>query len=149
MDRLSFILLAVVAGSFFPLQAVVNARLAQSVGGPVWAAFASFSVGTLLLFVIALIVSGPPRLAGLGALPWYLWTGGAYGALLVFAMVVSAPRLGTGALLALIVCAQMIAALLLDRFGVLQAVRPVGPYQLAGAALLLSGVALIVFGPRQ
>ena len=149
MDRLPFIVLVFLAGAFYPVQAVVNARLAQSVGGPVWAAFASFLGGTVILLVAALVMVGPPRMAALAETPWYVWTGGVFGALLVFAMALSAPRLGTGALLALIVCAQMMMALALDRFGILQPVRALGPWQVAGTVLLLAGVVMVVFGPRD
>lgn len=148
MERLGFVALAVLAGALFPLQAVVNARMGQSVGGPIWAAFVSFGVGTLALFAVGLLVSGTPRLGALLALPWWIWIGGLIGALLVFTMAFAAPRIGTGALLATLVAAQLVAALGLERFGVLQAVRALGPWQTVGAVLLLAGVVMIVFGPR-
>ena len=149
MDRLPFIVLVFLAGAFYPVQAVVNARLASFLGGTVWAAFASFLGGTLLLLLAALVMVGPPRMAAFAEAPWYVWTGGVFGAFLVFAMALSAPRLGTGALLALIVCAQMMMALALDRFGVLQPVRPLGAWQIVGTMLLLAGVVMVVFGPRD
>ena len=149
MDRLAFIALAVVAGAAFPLQALVNARLGASVGGPIWAAFLSFLVGTIVLAVAGLVIAGPPRLGTLGALPWWIWVGGFIGALLVFTMAFAAPRLGTGVLLAVLVGAQMVGALALDRFGILQPVRAVGPWQVLGAVLLVAAVAMIVLGPRR
>ena len=149
MERLPFILLVLVAGSIFPVQALINARLGQSVGGPVWAAFFSFLVGTVALFVIAYAVAGPPKLGGAAALPLWVWLGGFIGALLVYAMAFSAPVLGAGVLLALIIGAQLVGSLTLDRFGILQPVRPIGPWQAVGALLLIVAVAMIVFGPRR
>lgn len=149
MDRFALILAVLVAGALFPVQSVVNARLGESVGGPIWAAFASFAVGTMLLLACAYLVAGPPRLAGLSGLPWWVWVGGAIGALLVTVMVIAAPRLGTGALLSLIVGAQILAALALAHHGVLQPVRTIGPWQVVGAVLLVAGVALIVLAPRR
>ena len=149
MDRIGFLALAFVAGAIFPLQALVNARLGVSAGGPIWAAFLSFLVGTIALAVVGLAVIGPPRLAALPALPWWVWVGGFIGALLVFTMAFAAPRLGAGVLLATIVAGQMAGALALDRFGVLQPVRPIGPWQALGALLLVAGVALIVLAPRR
>ena len=148
MDRVGFVALAMVAGALFPLQALVNARLGASVGGPIWAAFGSFLVGTLVLLVAGLAAVGPPRLAGLGSLPLWVWIGGFIGALLVFTMAFAAPRIGTGALLATLVAAQLIAAVGLERLGVLQPVRALGPWQIGGVTLLVAGVVMIVFGPR-
>ena len=149
MDRAGFILLACVAGALFPLQALVNARLGTSVGGPIWAAFISFLVGTVVLLVAGLAIAGPPRLGALVGLPWWIWIGGFIGALLVFTMAFGAPRIGAGVLLATLVGAQLIGALALDRFGILQPVRPVGVWQVLGAVLLISGVVMIVLGPRR
>ena len=149
MERLPFILLALLAGVIFPIQALINARLGQSVGGPIWAAFFSFLVGTVLLLVIAWSVSGPPRLGEVTSLPLWIWAGGLIGALLVYTMAFSAPVLGAGVLLALIIGAQLVGSLALDRFGILQPVRPIGPWQLAGSILLVAAVAMIVFGPRR
>ena len=149
MDRIVFLALAVVAGAAFPLQALINARLGASVGGPIWAAFFSFLVGTLALAAVGLAVAGPPRVGGLGTLPWWIWAGGFIGALLVFTMAFAAPRLGTGVLLAVLVSAQMAGALTLDRFGILQPMRAIGPWQVIGALLLVAGVAMIVLGPRR
>ena len=149
MERLPFILLVLVAGAIFPVQALINARLGQTVGGPIWAAFFSFLVGTVALFVIAFAVTGPPKLDGATALPLWVWLGGFIGALLVYAMAFSAPVLGAGVLLALIIGAQLVGSLTLDRFGILQPVRPIGPWQIAGAIMLVAAVAMIVFGPRR
>ena len=149
MERLPFMLLVVVAGAIFPVQALINARLGQSVGGPIWAAFFSFLVGTIVLLVIAWAVSGPPRLSEVAALPPWVWAGGFIGALLVYAMAFTAPVLGAGVLLALIIGAQLVGSLTLDRFGILQPVRPIGPWQILGAIMLMLAVAMIVFGPRR
>ena len=149
MERLPFILLVLFAGAIFPVQALINARLGQSVGGPIWAAFFSFLVGTVVLFVMAYSISGAPKLGEVTQLPWWIWAGGFIGALLVYAMAFSAPVLGAGVLLALIIGAQLIGSLTLDRFGILQPVRPIGAWQIAGSLLLIAAVAMIVFGPRR
>ena len=57
-----FLVLAFVAGGGLPVQAGLNARLAEWVGGPIRASLISFSVGTLVLLVITLIAT-----RGLGA----------------------------------------------------------------------------------
>ncbi len=49
--RLLYILMALVLGALLPVQASVNARLSRTVGSSVVAAFISFAVGTLALFL--------------------------------------------------------------------------------------------------
>ena len=49
MTGLLLLAFAIVAGSFLPLQAGINARLAHFVGGPVRASAISFFVGTVVL----------------------------------------------------------------------------------------------------
>jgi bacterial/archaeal transporter family-2 protein len=50
---LVFLLLAFGAGATFPIQAGLNARLATWVGGPIRASLVSFSVGTVVMLVLA------------------------------------------------------------------------------------------------
>jgi transporter family-2 protein len=55
------------------------------------------------------------------------------------------PRIGAAALLALTVLGQLLASLLVDQFGWLGfPLQPISLTKLAGAALLLGGVGLIV-----
>ena len=54
---LAFLLLAFAAGGALPVQAGVNARLAEWVGGPIRASMISFAVGTAVLFVLALVAT--------------------------------------------------------------------------------------------
>ena len=42
-------------GRILPLQAGINARLADYVGGPVRASFASFAIGALVLLAVILL----------------------------------------------------------------------------------------------
>ena len=65
-----YLVLAVFAGGMLPLQAATNARLATSLGGPVWAAALSGLVLTIVLTIVASEENrGGPHLDGLGALP--------------------------------------------------------------------------------
>ncbi|MDX6752225.1 DMT family transporter [Geminicoccaceae bacterium 1502E] len=137
-------LLGVLAGALLSVQAGVNAQLSRGLGSPFLAALVSFGVGTLGLaaFVLAL---GSGTAAGWRTLPLHVWiAGGLLGACYVSANIFLVPRLGTAAVMSLIVCGQLLAALALDHFGLLGlAERGLGPARLAGAALLLAGVFLI------
>ena len=142
-----FILLAFVAGFMLPTQAGINMQLNQWSQSVILAAMISFAVGTIGLFVYALILRIPwPTMSTITHHPWWIWTGGLLGAFLVASTVVLAPRLGAASMLSLIVAGQMTASLALDHFGWLgYQVQPVSGLRILGVVLLVSGVALIRF----
>lgn len=137
--------LAVVAGVMLPLQAAINARLARVVGGPVWAAAVSGLVLTIVLAAVASAATRPgPRTSGLDALPWWAWTGGLCGAIVLSATTAIAPRLGTASMIALVMTGQVLSSLVLDNFGLLGlSAEPLSLKRLAAAALLIGGAALM------
>jgi len=55
MNFIFFILLGILAGAFFPVQATINARLGQAAKNPVVASFVAFSVGSIVLFLLLLL----------------------------------------------------------------------------------------------
>ena len=140
-----FILLAFVAGFCLPTQAGINTQLNQWSQSAILAATISFAVGTIGLFIYALILRIPwPAFGTINQHPWWIWTGGLLGAFLVASTVVLAPRLGAAAMIALIIAGQMTASLALDHFGWLgYQVHPISGLRVLGGVLLVSGVALI------
>ena len=137
--------LAVAAGAMLPLQAAINARLARLVGSPLWAAGISGLVLTAALALVAgVALRAGPRVEGLGGAPWWVWTGGLCGAVVLSATTATAPRLGTAGMIALVMAGQVLCSLLLDHYGVLGLpILPVSAKRLAAAALLLAGAALM------
>ena len=143
---LAFLLLAVVAGSALPFQAGINARLATFVGGPIRASAISFAVGTLVLVVVALVVTRDVVSTGrVGSVPWWGWFGGAVGAGYVASTVAAAPRLGALNLFAAVIFGQLLCSVVLDHFGVLYKEHSLSAGRLAGVVLLAAGVVLVRF----
>lgn len=137
------ILVALLAGATLPIQAGVNAKLADYVGGPVWAATISFAVGAAVLFVVVLAAyRGGTR--HWSDAPWWAWLGGGLGAVYVTASIVVAPRIGAAAFFSALVAAQLATSLLADRFGwVGYAHREITPLRLLGIVLVFTGAALV------
>ncbi|HTL13999.1 MAG TPA: DMT family transporter [Thermomonas sp.] len=144
MNLAGALLVAVLIGALLPLQGLVNARLGVHVGGPVAAAFVSFLVGTAMLGLYLLATRTPVTLQGGARLPAWIWAGGAIGAVYVACFTLLIPRIGAAGMVCLAVLGQVTASLLLDRFGVLQAPRPVDALRIAGALLVVAGVVLVV-----
>ncbi len=139
--------LALAAGTFMPIQAGVNTKLAGVVGGAIPAAFISFLVGALALGVVVGVTGlGAPFASAFRSSPWWYWIGGTMGAFFVTATVILAPRIGGGAMIALTLAGQVAASMALDHFGLLGFPHiPFDLKRLIGSVLLLAGVYLIRF----
>jgi len=140
------ILTAVVAGAVLAVQVGVNVQLRTTLGDPITSTLVSFVVGTLGLFVYAVVTRAPwPTLASLSQVPAWQWTGGLLGAIYVVSTILVGPRLGAATLLSLVVAGQMIAAMALDHHGWLGfAQHAVNLWRIAGALLLIVGTTLIL-----
>jgi transporter family-2 protein len=141
---LGFLVLALFAGAALPVQAGLNARLATFVGGPLRASMISFAIGTIVLALLALVVTrGLVSTARVGDVPWWGWLGGAVGAGYVASVVAAAPRLGALNLFAAVIFGQLFCSVLLDHYGVLYKEQALSPGRIAGVALLAAGVVLV------
>jgi len=152
-DRMAYLLrlLAFFMGLAIPIQAAVNSALKVDLDeSTLLAAFVSFSVGTMVLFLLCLATRQPVHLlAGVPYLPWWELIGGLLGAFFVFSTIVLAPRIGIAAMISLVVTGQIITSLFLDRVGFLGLpVREVSVAKACGAALLVAGVLLVNFADR-
>lgn len=136
--------LAILVGAMLPLQGLVNARLGSQVGGPIIAAFVSFLVGTIALGAYLALARQRIGFADAMHMPAWVWLGGLLGAFYVAVVTLLIPRLGPATMMCLVIFGQVTAALLLDKFGVLQsAPRTVDAVRIIGAALVLAGVVLV------
>ena len=128
-----------------PTQAATNNKMAAFVDSPILAAFISFFVGTVALFVYVLATGTPlGNLASAKNAPPIAWVGGFMGAFFVTAAVTLVPRLGVAMTFSLIISGQMMVALVLDHFGFLGLEqRPVTIPRVLGILLITGGVILI------
>ena len=140
-----YLLLALVAGAMMPTQAAINSKLAGYVASPISAAFISFLVGTVGLFVY-MVATGTPlnSLVNIKDAPPVAWIGGMLGAFFVASTVILAPRIGVAMTFSLIVAGQMLITLVLDHFGFLGLpVKEISLPRVGGILLIVAGVAII------
>jgi transporter family-2 protein len=143
--------LAFCVGIFISVQAAVNSQLAGALhANSVVAALISFSVGTVVLGIAAFARGGVGEsLALIGQQPLWKLTGGMLGAAFVFGTVFLAPRIGLLNLVVLVIAGQLLMSMAIDNFGLVQmAVRKVSAIRMAGALVVVAGVALTLFGDR-
>ena len=140
-----FLLLALVAGAMMPTQAAINNKLAGYVASPISAAFISFLIGTVGLFVY-MFATGVPisNLTNIKDAPPIAWIGGLLGAFFVAITVILAPRIGVAMTFSLIVAGQMLITLVLDHYGFLGLpVKEISLARIGGILLITAGVVII------
>jgi transporter family-2 protein len=136
--------LALAAGLAGSVQVAVMGRFGDRIGAlEALAANLAFSTVGAVLILVALRQS----LDGFGAAlrsPWWYWVGGGgMGLLVVFTITVTAPRLGTTAVIALLIAGQLAMGLAIDRYGLFGVERiPLTWPRLLGVVLLAAGAAL-------
>jgi transporter family-2 protein len=146
---LKYIVLAVAAGFFVPLQSLMNARTSDVLGGAFWATLVNFASGTLMAIALLAIIRAPvPSLEQVSRIPFYGWVSGFAGVLFVAQAAFTVPKLGAATMLAMIIAGQMVGSIVFDYFGILQPPHPVTWHKIAGAVLLLAG-AWLVLRPEQ
>lgn len=145
MTRGLAVALAAVAGVLVGMQAPVNSRLGKSIGS-VQAATFSFVVGTIgLALVASLFYGGLGSFGQVGKAPAWAWIGGVFGAVYVTVAILTVRTLGVSGLTAIVISGQLVAAVVIDRFGLLGiAKQPIGASRVVGLALLIVGALLVV-----
>ena len=87
---------------------------------------------------------GEAGFAGMAAVPWWAWLGGAIGVTCMAAMNRATPELGVAAALAIAVASQLTGGLVVEQLGWLGSeVRAATPDRWLGAALLALGAWLV------
>ena len=138
-------ILGVVAGLGLTVQVGMNSQLRKVLQSANIAALISFTVGTLALIALVLLLRMPvPERAAFAAVPWWAWMGGLLGAFYVASSTVVAVELGATTLLGLALVGQLAAALIIDHFGWLGLpMNPITWTRVAGVTLLGLGVWLV------
>lgn len=142
MSSLVLFFLMCLGGLGVAVQPSINGRLAQRVG-LLESSCISFAVGTLALSMLAMS-AGRGSFRGVADANWWELTGGLFGAFYVTLTILAVPRIGTTAVMAATIAAQLVTGLLLDHFG-LFGLRTV-PFDLkrgVGVCLLMAGAALV------
>jgi len=136
------IIIGFIIGLLVPVQTSVNTRLRGVVGSPFLASLISFSIGSLFLLILVLVVDG--NLTGLMATadePFWIWGGGLLGVIYLTGNILLFPRLGGVQTVIMPIFGQVIMGLLIDHFGLFEStVTSLSLTRVIGAVLVLLGV---------
>lgn len=131
-----------VAGVSVPVQSAMNANVGRILGNPMAAMVLQALIGFLFSAVV-LGFTGMPSWSRLNGLPWPYWTAGLLTCGYVLAMTVFAPRIGVGTAVMFVLLGQMAAALVVDHFGLMGALKTeVTLARMLGVTLMVVGVLL-------
>lgn len=138
-------LLTVGAGASVLVQQALNANLRAELNSAAWSGFMSYFLGVIFMLCLAIVLRDPvPPASTIARVPWWAWNGGIFGAIFIALSIITIPKLGGAAYIAILVTGQMIAALAFDHFGLLGIPeRQIDLPRLLGVALLVGGVILI------
>lgn len=147
MLKSTFFLMVLVflAGAMLPIQAGFNIQIGKTVQQPIFAAFASFLIGTIALFIYLLAIKfNFTTISSTQSVSPIFWTAGILGAFYVASVIIIAPKLGTALTFSLVVGGQMIISLILDHFGLLGfSIKEINWQRVLGVVFLVLGVLLI------
>ena len=147
-----FIIYGLLSGIIMPCQTSINTRLQRSVLSPFMASLVSFFVGTVFLAAIVLVRCGGFGfpMDSLAGAPWWIWTGGCLGVVMLTTNVVILPYIGAVQTVILPVTGMILMSMVIDHFGLFGGARiPFGVSRLAGCALVLAGALLAAAGGRR
>ena len=144
MNKLIWIVLALICGAILPIQAGLNSKLGKVVESSVYASLISFLVGLVGIIIYVIVTQQSMSFAGLKAAPLHIWFGGLLGAFFVTFIIMVFPRIGPALTFGLVVTGQMVISVLLDHFKILVAeAHPINIYRIVGIAFLIVGVIII------
>jgi len=139
-------LLAVASGCLSASVTGAYPVLGAAVGNPVQATTLAFFVATVVLLLLCTL-NGSVRLVGKAfsrQYPWWMWTGGLCGAMIVFGNAWLVPKVGVGVFSMALLVGQLALSMLMEHFGWLGAPRKAITWvKIVGILLMLGGVALI------
>ena len=139
------LIIALLAGAVLPLQAGLNIQLGKAVHQPIFAAFASFLIGTVGLFIYLIFLKFDfTAMSSVKSVSPVVWTAGVLGAFYVAVVIILAPKLGVALTFVLIVAGQMAVSVFLDHYGLMgMPIKKINIPRILGIVCLVAGVLLI------
>lgn len=144
-SQLIFLVLALLAGAMIPFQSAMNAQLGKALQSPYYSALTVFIVAcvSLLLYILASRFAIPTTTQYASAPKWS-YLGGILGGTYILLIVICAPKLGIGNVTVMVLLGQILAATLIDHFGLLNAtVHTITWQRVIGLSLMIAGVYLV------
>lgn len=141
-----YLIAGIIMGTFFPIQASMSARLSSSSKTPLTASLIAFTLGTVILLIINLIIDPVGFTVGIDfTYPLYVFIGGAIaGVGFNVANIILFSKLGASITTLVTVAGQMIVGILIDHFGWFGVpANPVSIPRTHGIAIMIFAISLV------
>jgi bacterial/archaeal transporter family-2 protein len=143
MNSYTAIFICIVTGAAIPLQGAINSRLAGIAGSTYLVGGISALVAAVLMLSVYILTSDKinPNV-NFAQIPAYLWLGGVFAFIYLMATILAIPKIGVSSAIILLIAGQIIAALLMDYFGILTDQKQIQWNQWIGVVLVMFGTVL-------
>ncbi len=144
-----WIVFGLFTGMMPPMQTAINSELRYEVDSFIYAAFISFIVGTIVLFILSMILSKGVKLTRTSGnfklKPWH-FAGGLLGAAYIASNISLMPHLGVTLTMMSTILGQIIMGLLIDHFGMFNLPKyPIDQRRIIAVIMIIGGIALLNF----
>ena len=130
------------AGLGIPVFAALNAGLGQQLGGPVAATAVTFAIGFVIATAMLVFTGFLAASTFTFERPW-LWIGAVVMLFYATSVAYSAPRIGLGNAIFFVLLGQIVAAAIIDHFGLLGSIQSaITPKRALGLAVMAFGLYL-------
>lgn len=138
----TYLIIAMVAGGAMAIQGTMNSVLGKIIG--MWESTLMVHIIGLITVIAVILVMGNgfQGVHKLGQAPWYVYLGGILNVLIIFGVVSSMPKIGVGNATTGIIFAQILTAVLIDKFGIM------GVEKIPFRWLDIMGIGLLAVGTR-
>ncbi|WP_409327904.1 DMT family transporter [Staphylococcus pseudoxylosus] len=131
-----------------PIQTAINSALGQQLHSSIMASLVSFTVGTIVLFILTLIFNKSLKVATFnnkqGKLKPIYFIGGILGVIFVTTNIILMPHLGAALTTIIVMLGQMLMGIIIDHFGLLGTnVNKVTTRKVSGIIAIMIGIILL------
>lgn len=146
---LIYYLLSLISGFALTLQVGINGVLRSKIGNPILSSLVNFGVGTLVLALVFFFTvlngsSALPSATHIKDTSWWMFLGGLLGAFYIFTTIFASPKIGYANMVSLVICGQILLAVIFDHFGLLgNQFHLLTPIRALGVIFLVTGVYII------
>ena len=140
-------LIGISGGAVFAMQPSMNSLLSIGLYSSVHAAFVSFFTATIMLLLLVVLIPRDrvniPKIFSFNR-PWWSWLGGIIGGTFVTGFAFFASKTCICILLITSICGMLTNSLIIDKYGLLGAVKKhIGPIQYIGLMLVVTGIIIL------
>lgn len=131
-----------------PIQTAINSALGQQLHSSIMASLISFTVGTIVLFILTLIFNKSLKVTTFnskeGKLKPIYFIGGILGVIFVTTNIILMPHLGAALTTIIVMLGQMLMGIIIDHFGLLGTnVNKITPRKVLGIIAIMIGIILL------